>query len=254
VDIRKSSKRSPTVVIVTIVMLTIVMLAASGRASAAPAVVKVFEATARQTPSGDAPSAQVFQEGAEISVSEEVTGGWRRVRLAGGKTAFVRDDEVRLVGPEYGPIQPLTGTRPPVQPLASVQPAASTPGSTLYVKDLDHLADLVKEDSLVHPRAESLATRRFAGYGVMFGGAALGGVLTIGGMTFLAGKDCSAGVCVTEMNKTAIYGGAALALVSAAVGFLISPSRSDLLDVVNEWNGRHADRQFAIDYRPRHGY
>lgn len=225
-------------------VLVAAMLAASGRAAAAPAVVKVFEATARQAPSADAAPAQVFQEGAELSVSEEATNGWRRVRLSGGKTAFVRDDEVHLVDPETGPVEPLTNPS-----------RTFTPGPTLYVKNLDHLADLVKEDSMVGPRASSLARRHFAGYATIFGGGVGGMLLGLGGLTLLAKQSCSAdGMCVKEFNTPVFNAGMAISLASLAVGYFMLPSRGDLLDVVNQWNGRHADRQFTIDSHPGSAY
>jgi hypothetical protein len=220
-------------------LLVVVTLVSSGQAVAATAVVKVFEATGRKAPSDDAAPVQVFKEGSELSVWENAINGWRRVRLADGKIAFVRDDEVRLAGAS-GPMEPL--------PSATAQSPRSQPNRILYVKDLDHLADLVKEDSSVHPKATSLAQRQFAGKMVMYGGATAGTLVALGGLLLWTKQSCdSYGFCMPESNETAFYGGLAFSALSTLVGYALMPSRNDLLDVVNEWNGRHLDQQFTIE-------
>jgi hypothetical protein len=221
----------------------------AGAARAAPAVVKVFEASAREAPAPDAPIAKLFPEKAELSVSEDVKDGWRRVRLPDGKTAFIRDDEIRLVD-----------IATPVVPIASAAPATvvktAAPAAIVYVKDLDHLAELVKEDNVVHPKAASLAARQSAAMGLMIGGAVLGALIAVAGMTVLTTETCGqgfTGYCTTNYNMGAVYGGVAIMGLTPIIGLAMRPSRNDLLDVVNEWNSRHTDRPFTLDRQPSVG-
>jgi SH3-like domain-containing protein len=239
---------SGTARVASVVLAFAIALLAADEARAAPAVVKVFEANAREAPATDAAVAKVFPEKAELSVSEDVKDGWRRVRLPDGKTAFIRDEDIRLVD-----------ASPPVVPLPAATPVVRTsaPVSIVYVKDLDHLAELVKEDNVVHPKAASLAARQNGAMGVMIGGAVVGGVIAIAGMTFLATESCGngfTGYCTTEYNMTAVYGGLAILALTPLIGLAMRPGRNDLLDVVNEWNARHTDKPFTLDRQPSVGH
>jgi hypothetical protein len=40
--------------------------------------------------------------------------------------------------------------------------------------------------------------------------------------------------------------GVGVGVISALVGLLISPGRSEVLDVVTGWNARHPDQQFTV--------
>ncbi len=63
----------------------LVLLPASSFAE--PAVVRLLEAPARSAPSKDAAVVHLFAENAQVSVSEEATAGFRRVRLPDGERA-----------------------------------------------------------------------------------------------------------------------------------------------------------------------
>ena len=65
-------------------------------ASAAPAVVNKFEADCAGGAKRRRAAVRVFSEQTKLFVSEEVADGWRRVRLPEGKTAFIRDEDIRL--------------------------------------------------------------------------------------------------------------------------------------------------------------
>lgn len=142
----------------------------------------------------------------------------------------------------------------------STAPAAATAAPKLpppdlrprvYVKDLDHLAQLVKEDAAVEAQAQALATRRTAALGV-------GGVLFASGLvvalTGLGNQNChdstpfpGAGtmrICETDPTQTAI--GAGIAAAGALAAMVISPKPGDLLDVINGWNTAHPDRPFEL--------
>src|SRR5512133_2813367 len=76
-----------------------------------PARVQVFEAAARSAPQPSAPVVHVFVEGADVSVSEERFGTFRKVRVPGGRTAFV-DERALSVG------SGSSGARPANEPSA----------------------------------------------------------------------------------------------------------------------------------------
>jgi len=125
-------------------------------AHAAPAVVKVFEAKAHAQPDTTSPVLHTFVEKAEVSVSEEAEAGWRRVRLPDGSVGYIQESALRLVTAEAAP-----PAAPAPAPAAAQAPAAdrpereaTTPSPKIYVKDLEHLAELVKEDPLVGPKAQ----------------------------------------------------------------------------------------------------
>lgn len=226
--------------------VTAVLLGAS-IAYAAPAVVKVFEANARAAPDAKAAVVQVLPEKAEVSVSEEVTNGWRRVRLQDGKTAFIRDEDVRLASASTAvePLAPAAGGG-----------AAAAKGPVIYVKDLDHLAELVSSDNVVHPKVLSIQSKRRRGYTVMLGGLAAGTVLLVGSTTFLGNEVCimnspgSPDVCYKDTNVTLMSVGFLVALAGWFTGYMMLPDRNDFLDVINTWNTRHVDEQFTLDREP----
>lgn len=107
-------------------------------ARAMPARVQVFEAAARSAPQPSAPAVHVFVEGAEVFVSEERFGTFRKVRVPGGRTAFV-DERALAVGPASSGARPagerseLDATpvaapaRWAVVPLPMHQPLAAAP-------------------------------------------------------------------------------------------------------------------------------
>ncbi len=252
--------------------VVVALLLAASPAWAAPAVVKVFEAAAREAPRPDAAVLHVFPEQTKLSVSEEVTDGWRKVRLPDGNTGYLRDDQIKLL-PE-----PSTATTaeeaktsettdedallaspraaaPPVEPLpkASPRPRPARVRTTIYVKDLDHLAELVSSDRKVHPMAEDLATRHTIGNVALWGGSIAGGALILASATVLTTKDCVPsvgnypGACTDKPSLTAALIGGAVALAGTIAWLAIRPTRSDLLDTINTWNERHPDEPFTLD-------
>ena len=121
----------------------------------------------------------------------------------------------------------------------------------LYVKDLDHLAQLVKEDAAVEARAQALGTRRTAALGV--GGALFATGLVVA-LTGVGNQSChdstpfpGAGtmrICESDPTQTAI--GAGITAAGALAAMIISPKSGDLLDVINGWNTAHPDRPFEL--------
>lgn len=225
-------------------------------AHAAPAVVKVFEAKAHAQPDATSPVLHTFVEKAEVSVSEESEAGWRRVRLPDGSVGYVQESALRFVTAEAAP------STAPVNPQAPAAPApvedrpvreATTASPKIYVKDLEHLAELVKEDPLVGPKAKQLSDRRTAGLAVAFGGIAAGILISTVAILAPGQKDCRPPVfegdppfCLEKPNFGPAFGGVGVAIGSGLLGFLIMPKSGELLDVINEWNTRHPAEPFEL--------
>jgi len=227
-------------------------------ASAEPAVVKVFEAKVHAQPDASSPVVHTFVEKAEVSVSEQAQDGWRRVRLPDGAVGWLQESTLTLPGSDAPAAPPTTTAAAPVTPAAPV--ASDTPLRTpadsparIYVKDLDHLAELVKEDAPIATQAQSLATRATASKVTMFGSVFTG--LALSGLGFLVtSEDCSEPLfeggsrfCHDRPTTGLLISGLGLALVGSVVGYAISPSRNDVLDVINTWNRQHPDQPFELN-------
>lgn len=226
-------------------------------AHAAPAVVKVFEAKAHAQPDTASPVLHTFVEKAEVSVSEEAEAGWRRVRLPDGNVGYIQESALRLVTAEAAPATaPAPATTPAPATATAQAPAAdrpereaTPPAPKIYVKDLEHLAELVKEDPLVGPKAQQLAERRKAGLALGIAGVAVGVVLTAVGIGSRSMEDCEGpggSFCVPKPNFGMIYGGLGVAAGSGLLAYALMPKSGDLLDVINEWNTRHPADPFEL--------
>ncbi|WP_375767695.1 hypothetical protein NR798_39395 [Archangium gephyra] len=228
-------------------------------AHAAPAVVKVFEAKAHAQPDATSPVLHTFVEKAELSVSEEAEAGWRRVRLPDGNVGYIQESALRLVTAEAAP--PATPAPAPATPPAAAQaPAvdrpvleATAPAPKIYVKDLEHLAELVKEDDLVGPKAQQLSERRKTSLALGIGGVAVGVVVSVLGMASRS-EQCepsrfpgSDPFCVEKPNFGMMYGGLGVAVGSVLLSYALMPKAGDLLDVINEWNTRHPANPFELN-------
>jgi Bacterial SH3 domain len=223
-------------------------------ASAEPALVRVFEGIARSAPAPDAPILHRFAEGTRVSVSEESTDGWRRVRLPAGGTGWIEEASLRIPAPpEPASTAPAAATPVPAPAPAPAALAAPAPPPDLkariYVKDLDHLADLVKQDARVHEQAERLANRATAAKVVGWGGfAASMGAILYGANHLSEHTDPSKPDFMQESSGQKWFvGGLVGAGVSLVAALIISPSRGDLLDVINGWNVAHPDEPFTLD-------
>jgi hypothetical protein len=203
-----------------------------------PATVTVFELRARERANEDAPVAGTFSEGAQLKVSKERVHGWRRVLLDDGNTAFVEEKGLKL---------PPELDEPPRRDASPAEARTSpSPKPNIFVKDLDHLAQLVKPDPLVYPEAARIADRRSTAIWTMVLTGIGGSALWVSSMTVLAHDgDCVDGICEMKPNWLAFIVGATVAAVGPLVGFAMIPSRSDVLDVMNRWNVRHPDEQFT---------
>jgi hypothetical protein len=220
-------------------------------ALAEPAVIARFEVVARTEPAVTAAAVQTLVEGMSVSVSEEAQSGWRRVRLADGRAGWIEEHD--LTFPVSTPPAPaVVSTASP----AGLSAAVMAPGpakapdlrATIYVKDVDHLAELVKSDQAVGPMADRLATRRTAGWVVIGAGwASALGYYAYSANSGAQSRDPYAMKSDGEMKGIGV--GVGIAIVSTLVGILIFPGNGDLLDVVNTWNTRHPDQPFTIGDR-----
>lgn len=132
-------------------------------------------------------------------------------------------------------------------PLAAA-PASPDLRARIYVKDLGHLAELVREDARVSPMARKLASRRKAAIGVMVVGG-LASVVAMGAGAAEWGKndDPSDPDFMERSSGDRLFvGGVIGALATGLVGAAIYPRRGEVLDVINAWNTAHPDRPFEI--------
>lgn len=228
------------------VAAALLLLLAPRLAFGAPATVRVFEAPARSEPRADAPVVHVFPEAAAVSVSETSEDGWRRVRLPDGTTAWIEDRSLAIVQEPPPVSAPAFEAVPPPAPAA--RPDLHAP---IYVKDLDHLAQLVKADPVIAPEAARLATRKKAAIATWIVGAAAGLAITAYGMKqmddeFDRAFDSPAMDQPGDEGKGAFVGGMVVTAVALVAGAIVAPKRNDLLDVINGWNQRHPEEPFEI--------
>jgi hypothetical protein len=92
---------------------------------AAPATIAVFEAQVHATPDPSSPVIHTFAENARVSVSEDVTNGFRRVRLPDGRVGYVEERALSIGG--------AAPTTPPPPPPATAQMPPPPPPPTLTV-------------------------------------------------------------------------------------------------------------------------
>jgi hypothetical protein len=241
----------------------LLLLAVPHRALAEPAVIRVFEAAARGEPAKDAPVLQVFPEKAEVSVSEEATGGWRRVRVQDGRVGWIEESALAFPAKAAAAAAaPVTAPAPTAATLATPAPAGGAPAASpaaaapapdlrphIYVKDLGHLAELVKDDANVSPTAQKLAARRRGAIGVAIAGGLASVVAIAAGVSKWSSetRDPSDPNFMESTGGEKLFvGGVVGSLATAAVSALIYPRRGEVLDVINAWNVAHPDRQFEI--------
>jgi hypothetical protein len=100
-------------------LLALALALLPARAFAAPATVRAFEAPAHSAPDPSSPIVYTFTESARLSVSDDVTNGFRRVRLPNGAVGWVADSLVAL---EARAAPPPPSAAPPPPPYAGAPP------------------------------------------------------------------------------------------------------------------------------------
>ena len=141
------------------------------------------------------------------------------------------------------------GASPPVTPLMGAPPAGPPAIPVRYVGSLDGLEASMKSDSLLHPRAQSIADRRVAGIGVLVGGVRRGCAVhrqhdfpRRPGLHGLRGPP--------ELHAVAQRrrpgGGLLVTSASLVAGLAIAPSAGEMSHLVNDWNARHPDQPYAF--------
>jgi hypothetical protein len=147
-----------------------------------------------------------------------------------------------------------------VQPLPTGQaaPAIAYPAPVLYIKNIDHLAEVVKADEVIHARTKALVAGRNRGLAVLLASVVAGTALVVASLTVFENQECSPDLlggaprCTTMPNIGLLTGGAVVAGIGTLIGVAMGPHRNDMIDVVNDWNARHADRPIMLDApRPR---
>jgi len=150
---------------------------------------------------------------------------------------------------------PPPGLPPPAPPRGGVLPVPDL-RPRIYVKDLDHLADLVKEDPAVAAKARDLASRRTAAFAIGGGLLATGLAVTLTGLGKQTCEQQSIGfpgsgtLSVCQPDPTQVIVGSVIQLAGVLTAAILAPKRGDLLDVLNAWNGAHPDRPFYLGHEP----
>jgi len=232
----------------SLVAFAFAALLAPTLAAGEPATIRQFEAKAHGSADVASPVLHVFAEGAQVSVSETSEGGWRRIRLPDGSAAFILESALAF---------PVSLSSPSAEPPAAPAPPPPAPAPDLrpriYVKDLDHFAELVKEDPELAASAKSLAGRRKQALVVGTIGTLGGMALGIGGVARLVSDTNNDpgtpgfGERSSNAGPAMMVAGLGIAIGAGIWAVVRHPKGADFLDVVNGWNSRHPDRQFTLE-------
>lgn len=222
-------------------LLVLFVLLSAPSVWAEPATINAFEAPAYERPDKQSPVLHTFVERAEVSVSEQGENGFRKARLPDGKVAYVEESLLSFANRPAAPAQQPVPSDAPVQPKRE---------ASIFVKDLDHLAQLVKSDPEVAPMARGLAVREQGSTVVLVSSLAAGAALTVVGLFVVPQTDCGFNSfggqsCFLGAANYALAGtGLGVMGVGGLVGLLMKPNRGELLDVLNAWNRRHPEEPF----------
>lgn len=225
-------------------------------ALAEPAIVKRFEVTVHAAPDPQSEVVHTLIENQEISVSETAEEGYRRVRLPDGSTGWVEEAALAFSAAEDATppteVSEEAAAYPSHAPLREKEPATR---GLIYVKDLRRLAELVDGDEVVSPLARNLHQRHVTSE-VVWWGSLIGGAALLAASVLVPGDDCStiggSKYCsFGPTNYGLMYGGLGLGVIGPIVGWILTPKRDDLLDVINNWNVRHPDEPFELDWGVR---
>ena len=154
--------------------------------------------------------------------------------------SFLVAGTTRAAPPFYPPVSPPA-------PITTIQrPTTPNAAANIYVRDFDHLAALTAEDQIVSRMAERLDTRRTVSTVLMWGSPAIFLLMFTLGATAAATENCDAYGCIKGTNETLLWTGAGAATAAFITGAIVRPRQSELLDLINTWNQRHADQPFTI--------
>jgi hypothetical protein len=110
-----------------VALLAFVLVSLPATAFAASATITVFEAKVHASPDRSSPVIHTFTENTRVSVSEEATNGFRRVRLPSGRVGYIDETAISLGGAEAQPPTPPPAEPPPPPTFAPPPPPPSAP-------------------------------------------------------------------------------------------------------------------------------
>ena len=153
-------------------------------------------------------------------------------------------------------LAPESAAPPPPSAVAPAAPTAPAPDlrARIYVKDVDHLAELLKEDPGIGARADDLAARASRARSVGWTGGLVGSLLfAAGGMMAVNDVDSNLdsptfGQRTSSRGPALMVVGTATVLASMAYALTQAPRTDELLDIVNDWNAQHPERQLDAAY------
>ncbi|MCA9546111.1 MAG: SH3 domain-containing protein [Myxococcales bacterium] len=233
-------------------------------AMARPAVVRVFEAKLHTKAEATSEVVGVLVEGQRLSVSEDAEDGWRRVRLADGGTAWVRDDALFLdaqlpTGPAQpgaaaasavgGTVAPPQGAAPtmalPTPGMAVALPAGSGPPEqpALWVDELAELRVAVAQEPALVAEVDRLERMQTYADWVFWGGLSTGIGLAV----------VPAAVAIIQDTKPQggwYYGGAGVLLATQMLAWGLSVGEGDMAAVAKRYNKKHPEPRIQIGTEP----
>ena len=225
-------------IILSIVVLCLMTTLAWSR----PAVVRVFEVKVYEQPSTDAAVVAVLIEGQQLSVSEESEGGWHRVRLSDGRTAWIASQAISLTERLPKEVAPsaekaagdVEKPDPSTAPLGvpGVLPTPDRPFAV--VADLPSLREAIAAEPALVAKVEALESRQCTARWLFFGGLAAGvlTVLTPNIINTARGESTSA---------LWLYGGGLVLLAGQVSSWWFDVGQEDVEPIVTEWNKGHSD-------------
>jgi len=177
-------------------------------------------------------------------------------------TSFEEAD-MRTIAVVLAALVPFTARAEVLAPASAAPPPAAAAVPTvpppdlharIYVKDLDHLAEILKEDPGIGARADDLAARAGRARSVGLTGGLVGSLLfAAGGMMAVNDVDSNLdsptfGQRTSSRGPALMVVGTVTALASIAYAMTQAPRRDELIDVLNDWNAQHPDRPLDVAF------
>lgn len=112
----------------SIALCALALLFFPAAALAVPATITVFEAEVHAAPDPSSPVIHTFAENTHVSVSEQATNGFRKVRLPDGRVGYLEEGSLALSPVATAPpTPPPPGPPPPPPPAVAVPPPPPPP-------------------------------------------------------------------------------------------------------------------------------
>jgi hypothetical protein len=221
---------------------------------ARPAVVRVFEAQVRANPGAGSEVVAVLVEGQQISVAEKSENGWRRVRLADGKTAWIDDASLFLPEPlpqgvakpvAGQPVGPTLGSTAVQFPVAGLAPGVVAPPPERpfkVVADLEGLRAALANEPALLPQVAALEASERTSNWIFYSGLAAGVLLAVTPQVVNAIRD-------KGPEPAWLYVGGAVLLGTQVGAWWTSVGEEEMAPIIGSYNERHAETPLKYEER-----